>query len=187
MSANDAAKLFREKADTFLEMTTYVRDEQKRRVLGELVEENEAKADLLERMMLTQESFSNFHAGHHIATVGHNMIEDNVEILVKPASWQNPGMPERWNWQVRQKHPMKPPPISSIGRSWCGGLGDLGQGLAGGAFWSRNYGYFFVTCPDVAIPRPRSSIRLSYCRAANEVDEAEPTRWSNLGAGVTGT
>ena len=107
MSANDAAKLFREKADTFLEMTTYVRDEQKRRVLGELVEENEAKADLLERMMLTQESFSNFHAGHHIATVGHNMIEDNVEILVKPASWQNPGMPERWNWQVRQKHPSK--------------------------------------------------------------------------------
>lgn len=105
MSANDAAKLFREKADSYLEMTRYVRDEQKRRVLDELVEENEAKADLLERVMLTQESFSNFHAD--IAAVGHNMIEDNLEILVKPASWQNPGMPERWNWQVRQKHPSK--------------------------------------------------------------------------------
>ena len=36
-----------------------------------------------------------------------NMIEDNLEILVKSASWQSPGMPERWSWQVRQKHPSK--------------------------------------------------------------------------------
>lgn len=62
MSPVEAAKIFREKADTYLEMTRRVRDERERRVLHELFEENEAKADLLERMILTQEGFSEFHA-----------------------------------------------------------------------------------------------------------------------------
>jgi hypothetical protein len=39
----------------------------------------------------------------HIAA----MKEDNLEIIVTPGNWQIPGMPPRWNWQVRQKHPSK--------------------------------------------------------------------------------
>jgi hypothetical protein len=35
------------------------------------------------------------------------MKEDNLEIIVTPGNWQIPGMPPRWNWQVRQKHPSK--------------------------------------------------------------------------------
>jgi hypothetical protein len=35
------------------------------------------------------------------------MNEDDLEIIIKPASWRNPGMPARWHWQVRQKHPSK--------------------------------------------------------------------------------
>jgi hypothetical protein len=35
------------------------------------------------------------------------MDEDNLEIVVTPGNWQMAGMPPRWNWQVRQKHPSK--------------------------------------------------------------------------------
>jgi hypothetical protein len=35
------------------------------------------------------------------------MDEDNLEIVVTPGNWQIAGMPPRWNWQVRQKHPAK--------------------------------------------------------------------------------
>jgi hypothetical protein len=41
----DAAKLFREKADVYLDMTAHVSDERHRRVLHELFEEYEARAD----------------------------------------------------------------------------------------------------------------------------------------------
>jgi hypothetical protein len=51
MSPFDAAKLFREKADVYLDMTAHVSDERHRRVLHELFEENDARADLLERMV----------------------------------------------------------------------------------------------------------------------------------------
>jgi hypothetical protein len=51
MSPLDVAKLFREKADVYLDMTAHVSDERHRRILHELFEENEARADLLERMV----------------------------------------------------------------------------------------------------------------------------------------
>ena len=35
------------------------------------------------------------------------MDEDNIEVVVKPASWQTPGKALRWSWQVRQQHPAK--------------------------------------------------------------------------------
>jgi hypothetical protein len=35
------------------------------------------------------------------------MDEKSLEIVVTPGNWQTPGMPPRWNWQVRQKHPPK--------------------------------------------------------------------------------
>jgi hypothetical protein len=35
------------------------------------------------------------------------MDEVNLEIVVTPGNWQMAGMPPRWNWQVRQKHPSK--------------------------------------------------------------------------------
>jgi hypothetical protein len=60
MSPNEAAKVYREKADAYLEMTGYVRDERRRRILHELSEETEAKAELLERMMLSHEGFGAF-------------------------------------------------------------------------------------------------------------------------------
>jgi hypothetical protein len=60
MSPNDAAKIYREKADAYLEMTRCVRDERRLRVLHELFEENEAKAEFLERMMLSHEGFDAF-------------------------------------------------------------------------------------------------------------------------------
>jgi hypothetical protein len=41
-------------------MTGYVRDERRRRILHELSEETEAKAELLERMMLSHEGFGAF-------------------------------------------------------------------------------------------------------------------------------
>ena len=63
MSPNDAAKIYREKADAYLEMTRCVRDERRLRVLHELFEENEAKAEFLERMMLSHEGFDAFASG----------------------------------------------------------------------------------------------------------------------------
>jgi hypothetical protein len=60
MSPHDAAKIFREKADMYLEMTGHVRDDQRRRILHELFEENEAKAEFLERMMRSHEGFDAF-------------------------------------------------------------------------------------------------------------------------------
>jgi hypothetical protein len=35
------------------------------------------------------------------------MDENNLEVIVKPGSWQTPGKAARWSWQVRQKHPAK--------------------------------------------------------------------------------
>lgn len=35
------------------------------------------------------------------------MDESNIEVVVKPASWQTPGKALRWSWQVRQQHPAK--------------------------------------------------------------------------------
>jgi hypothetical protein len=52
MSPSDAAKRFRETADTYLDMIRYVSDERKRRILQDLFEENEAKAELLERVLI---------------------------------------------------------------------------------------------------------------------------------------
>ena len=60
MSPLEAAKLFRQKADTYLDMTGYVRDERGRRILHELFEEAEAKAELLERMVQSHEGFGSF-------------------------------------------------------------------------------------------------------------------------------
>ena len=60
MSPNDAAKIYREKAGAYLEMIRYVRDERRLRILHELFEENEAKAELLERMLLSHEGFDVF-------------------------------------------------------------------------------------------------------------------------------
>jgi hypothetical protein len=57
MSPWDAAQLFREKADMYLEMTGCVRDERRLRILYELFEENEAKAELLERVLSSQSAF----------------------------------------------------------------------------------------------------------------------------------
>jgi hypothetical protein len=51
MSLFRAAQLFREKADMYLDMTGFVRDESRRRILHEMFEECEAKAEMLERMM----------------------------------------------------------------------------------------------------------------------------------------
>ncbi len=48
MSPLDAAKLFRENADAYLAMTGFAMDERQRRLLHELFEENEARAELLE-------------------------------------------------------------------------------------------------------------------------------------------
>ena len=66
MSPNDAAKIFREKADAYLEMTRYARDERRLRILHELFEENEAKAELLERMLLSEEGFAAFRVGRRM-------------------------------------------------------------------------------------------------------------------------
>jgi hypothetical protein len=66
MSPNEAAKIFREKAATYLEMTGHVRDERRRRILHELFEENEAKAELLERMVLSEEGFDTFRVGRRM-------------------------------------------------------------------------------------------------------------------------
>ena len=60
MSPLDATRLFRERADVYLDMTGYVRDERQRRILHELFEENEARAELLERMMHSYEGFETF-------------------------------------------------------------------------------------------------------------------------------
>jgi hypothetical protein len=60
MSPLDAAKLFRQKAEMYLDMTGHVRDERRRRILHELFEENEAKAELLERMVDSHEGFAAF-------------------------------------------------------------------------------------------------------------------------------
>jgi hypothetical protein len=60
MSPLDAAKLFRQKAEVYLDMTGYVRDERRRRLLHELFEEIEARAELLERMMHSHEGFAAF-------------------------------------------------------------------------------------------------------------------------------
>jgi hypothetical protein len=60
MSPLDAAKLFREKADAYLDMTGFAADERQRRLLHELFEENEARAEFLERMMQSQEGFEAF-------------------------------------------------------------------------------------------------------------------------------
>jgi hypothetical protein len=60
MSPNDAAKIYREKADAYLEMISHVRDERRIRILHDLFEENEAKADFLKRMMLSHEDFDAF-------------------------------------------------------------------------------------------------------------------------------
>jgi hypothetical protein len=57
MSSNDTAKLFRENADMYLEMTGRVRDDQQRRVLHELFEENEARVEFLEGILRSQEGF----------------------------------------------------------------------------------------------------------------------------------
>jgi hypothetical protein len=35
------------------------------------------------------------------------MDADNVEIIVRPGNWQMPGKAARWQWQVRQKVPVK--------------------------------------------------------------------------------
>jgi hypothetical protein len=35
------------------------------------------------------------------------MDENNLEIIVTPGNWQEPGKAVRWNWQVRQKLPDK--------------------------------------------------------------------------------
>jgi len=51
MSPLDAAKIFREKADAYLDMTRFANDERQRRLFHELFEENEARAEFLERMM----------------------------------------------------------------------------------------------------------------------------------------
>jgi hypothetical protein len=60
MSPQDAAKIFRQRADIYLEMIGHVRDEQRRRILHELFEENEARAEFLERMMHSHEGFDAF-------------------------------------------------------------------------------------------------------------------------------
>jgi hypothetical protein len=60
MSPHEAARVFREKADQYLEMIGCVRDERRLRILHELFEENEAKAEFLERMMLSHEGFDAF-------------------------------------------------------------------------------------------------------------------------------
>jgi hypothetical protein len=51
MSPLDAAKIFREKADAYLDMTKFANDERQRRLLHERFEENDARAEFLERMM----------------------------------------------------------------------------------------------------------------------------------------
>ena len=66
MSPAEAAKIFRKKADTYRHMAGCVRDEGRRRILHELFEENEAKAELLERVMHTQEGFANFRGGRRM-------------------------------------------------------------------------------------------------------------------------
>ncbi len=58
MDLHNAAQVFREKADMYLDMTGYVRDERQRRILHELFEENEAKAEILERMIHSHEDFA---------------------------------------------------------------------------------------------------------------------------------
>jgi hypothetical protein len=60
MSPLDAAKFFREKADAYLEKTGFATDEHQRRLLHELFEENEARAEFLERMMQSHEGFEAF-------------------------------------------------------------------------------------------------------------------------------
>jgi hypothetical protein len=66
MSPAEAAEIFRRKADTYRDMAGSVRDERRRRILHELFEENEAKAELLERVMHTQEGFATFRGGRRM-------------------------------------------------------------------------------------------------------------------------
>ena len=60
MSPLDAAKIFREKADAYLDMTRFANDERQRRLLHDLFEENEARAEFLERTMQSHEGFEAF-------------------------------------------------------------------------------------------------------------------------------
>jgi hypothetical protein len=53
MTVQDAAQFFREKADMYFDMIAYVRDERRRRILHDLFEENEARAEFLERMQVS--------------------------------------------------------------------------------------------------------------------------------------
>jgi hypothetical protein len=65
MSLAEAAETFRKKADTYRDMAGSVRDERRRRILHELFEENEAKAELLERVMHAR-GFANFRSGRRM-------------------------------------------------------------------------------------------------------------------------
>ena len=49
MDPQEAAKVFRQRADFYLRMTAYACDERERRTLHELFEKNEDQAELLER------------------------------------------------------------------------------------------------------------------------------------------
>jgi hypothetical protein len=60
MSPLAAVKLFREKADAYLDMTGRVSDEGQRRILHKLFEEHEANAEFLERMIHSHERFEAF-------------------------------------------------------------------------------------------------------------------------------
>jgi hypothetical protein len=60
MSPLDAAKIFREKADAYLDMTRFANDERQRSLLHELFEENEARAEFLEGMTQSHEGFEAF-------------------------------------------------------------------------------------------------------------------------------
>lgn len=48
MDPQEAARVFRQRADVYLRMTAYARDERERRTLHELFEKTEAQAELLE-------------------------------------------------------------------------------------------------------------------------------------------
>ena len=67
MSPLDSAKLFREKADAYLGMTGLVRDERQRRILHELFEENETRAEFLERMIHSQDGFEAFRVARQMS------------------------------------------------------------------------------------------------------------------------
>jgi hypothetical protein len=52
MSPLDAAKIFREKADAYLQMTKFANDERQRRLLHEPFEQNESAQNSFERRAL---------------------------------------------------------------------------------------------------------------------------------------